>query len=65
MSAETLRVWRRHREVDTGQGPGLSSDVAEENARLRREVAELRRANEILKAASVFFAKELDRPTTR
>lgn len=65
MSAETLRVWHRRREVDTGQRPGLSSDVAEENAWLRREVAELRRANEILKAASVFFAKELDRPTTR
>ena len=65
MSAETLRVWHRRREVDTGQRPGLPSDVAEENARLRREVAELRRANEILKAASVFFAKELDRPTTR
>ncbi|MGO3088922.1 MAG: transposase [Galactobacter sp.] len=65
MSAETLRVWHRRREVDAGQRPGVSSDVAEENARLRREVAELRRANEILKAASVFFAKELDRPTTR
>lgn len=65
MSAKTLRVWHRRREVDTGQRPGLPSDVAEENARLRREVAELRRANEILKAASVFFAKELDRPTTR
>lgn len=65
MSAETLQVWHRRREVDTGQRPGLPSDVAEENARLRREVAELRRANEILKAASVFFAKELDRPTTR
>ena len=38
---------------------------AEEIKRLKREVAELRRANEILKSASVFFAKELDRPTTR
>src|SRR5690606_31928666 len=47
MSAETLRVWHRRREVDTGQRPGLPSDVAEENARLRREVAELRRANEM------------------
>ena len=37
----------------------------EEIKRLKREVAELRRANEILKSASVFFAKELDRPTTR
>ncbi len=65
MSPETLRVWRRRREIDTGQRPGVTTDVAEENKQLRREVAELRRANEILKSASVFFAKELDRPTTR
>ena len=62
MSPETLRVWHRRRQVDTGQRPGVVTDVAEENKKLRREVAELRRANEILKAASVFFAKELDRP---
>lgn len=62
MSAETLRVWHRRREVDAGVKPGVPSDVAEENKRLRREVAELRKANEILKATSVFFAKELDRP---
>lgn len=62
MSAETLRVWHRRREVDAGQRPGVPSDVAEEIKRLRRENAELRKANEILKAASVFFAKELDRP---
>jgi transposase len=65
MSPETLRVWRRRREIDSGQRPSVSTDVAEENKQLRREVAELRRANEILKSASVFFAKELDRPTTR
>ncbi len=65
MSPETLRVWHRRREVDVGQRPGVPSDMAEENKRLRREVAELRRANEILRAASVFFAKELDRPSTR
>jgi len=65
MSPETLRVWRRRREIDSGQRPGVTTDVAEENTQLRREVAELRRANEILKSASVFFAKELDRPTTR
>jgi transposase len=61
MSAETLRVWHRRREVDGGQRPGVPTDVAEENKRLRRENAELRKANEVLKAASVFFAKELDR----
>ena len=43
-------------------GPVSPTDVAEENKRLRRENAELRKANEVLKAASVFFAKELDRP---
>ena len=62
MSAETLRVWHRRREVDTGQRPGVPTDGAEENKRLRRENAELKKANEVLKAASVFFAKELDRP---
>ncbi|MGJ0203194.1 transposase [Leucobacter sp. gxy201] len=65
MSAETLRVWHRRREVDAGERPGVPSDVEAENARLRREVAELRKANEILKAASIFFAKELDHPSTK
>ena len=52
-------------QVDAGVRPGTTSEDAEEIKRLKREVAELRRANEILKSASVFFAKELDRPTTR
>ncbi|MBP2391870.1 hypothetical protein [Aeromicrobium fastidiosum] len=43
----------------------MKTDVIEENRQLRRQVAELRKANEVLKAASIFFAKELDRPTTR
>ena len=62
MSAATLRVWHRRREVDAGAKPGVPSDAAEENKSLRRPVAELRKANEILKAGSVFFAKKLDRP---
>lgn len=62
MSAETLRVWQRRREVDAGQRPGVTTDAAAEIKRLQKENAELRKANEILKAASVFFAKELDRP---
>lgn len=65
VSPDTLRVWQRRDEIDTGVRPGITTDVGEENRRLKRENAELRRANEILKAASVFFAKELDRPTTR
>lgn len=60
--AETLRIWVRQAEVDTGRRVGVSSEEHAEIKRLKREVAELRRANEILKAASVFFAAELDRP---
>jgi transposase len=61
-SAETLRKWVRQAEVDAGQRPGVSSEESAEVKRLKRENAELRRANEILKAASAFFAAELDRP---
>jgi transposase len=59
-SAETLRKWVRQAEVDAGARPGVSSGEAEETRRLRRKVAELERANEILKAASSYFARELD-----
>ncbi|SFC95929.1 transposase, partial [Nocardioides terrae] len=64
MNVETLRLWVHRAQVDAGVRPGTTSEEAEEIKRLKREVAELRRANEILKSASVFFAKELDRPTT-
>ncbi len=57
---ETLRKWVRRAEVDTGQRPGLTSDERERLRQLERENRELRRANEILKAASAFFARELD-----
>lgn len=63
INRETLRNWvkadRREREQ-----PEVV-DLEAENARLRKEVAELERANEILKAASAFFARELDRPQRR
>jgi transposase len=59
-SAETLRKWVRQSEVDSGRRPGVSSEESAELKRLRRENAELRRANEILKAASAYFARELD-----
>jgi transposase len=64
-TAETLRKWLRQAEVNAGTRPGVTSEEAAEIRKLRREVAELRRANEILKAASVFFAAELDRPQER
>ena len=60
VSVEALRRWVRQAEVDAGARPGVSSVESAEVKQLRREVAELRRANEILKAASAFFARELD-----
>src|SRR5215813_11762445 len=60
MTAETLRKWVRRAEVNAGARPGPTTDQLEELRRLRRENAELRRANEILKSASAFFAAELD-----
>ncbi len=62
MTAETLRKWVRRAEVDAGQRPGMTTEESAELKRLRRENAELKRANAILKSASVFFAAELDRP---
>ena len=59
-SAETLRGWVRQAEVDGGARPGTSTAEAERIKELERENKELRRANEILKAASAFFARELD-----
>ena len=59
---ETLRKWVRRAQVDAGSRPGRTSEEIAEIRALKKEVAELRRANEILKAASAFFAAELDRP---
>ncbi|GGS98887.1 insertion element IS6110 uncharacterized 12.0 kDa protein [Streptomyces violaceus] len=64
-AAETVRTWVRQAAVDAGQRLGVTSDEAAEIKRLKAENAELRRANEILKAASAFFAAELDRPSKR
>jgi transposase len=61
-SAETLRKWVRRAEVDAGQRPGVTTEESAQVKALKKENAELRRANEILKAASAFFAAELDRP---
>jgi len=64
-SAETLRNWVRRAEVDDGLRPGVSSGERERLKELERENRELRRANEILKSASLFFATELDGRTRR
>jgi transposase len=58
--SETLRKYVRRVEVDTGRREGLTTEEREEIRQLRKENFELRRANEILKSASVFFARELD-----
>ena len=62
---ETLRKWRRRAEIDAGVRPGVTGEENSELKRLKRENAELRRANEILRTASAFFAAELYRPTMR
>jgi len=60
---KTLRLWIRQDEADRRSGTAhLATGEREELKDLRREVKDLRRANEILKAASVFFARELDQP---
>jgi len=61
-SAETLRKWVRQSEIDSGRRGGLTSDERARMKELERENRELRRANEILKKASAYFAQaELDR----
>ena len=60
---ETVRKWVRQAQVDAGARAGTTTEDSAEVKRLRREVAELRRANGILKAAAAFFGAELDRPS--
>jgi transposase len=61
-SAETLRKWIRRAEIDAGERPGTTTEESEKVKALKKENAELRRANEILKSAAAFFGAELDRP---
>jgi transposase len=57
---DSVREWVRRHEADSGRGPGPATAERARLAELERENRELRRANEILKAASAFFARELD-----
>lgn len=59
---ESLRTWVKHSEVDAGEAAGTTSAEAARIRALEQENRELRRANEILRRASAFFAAELDRP---
>lgn len=61
-TAETLRKWVRQSEKDQGRREGLSGDERERLKAMEREIRELKRANEILRQASAYFAQaELDR----
>ncbi len=57
---ESLRNWVKQADIDNGKRPGVTTEQQRRIAELERENRELRRANEILKAASAFFARELD-----
>ena len=60
VGSESLRGWVKQADIDGGKRPGVSTDDAAHIKELEREVTELRRTNEILKAASAFFAQEAD-----
>jgi len=62
IGVESLRGWVRQADIDDGEQPGVTTAEARRIKDLEQEVRELRRANEILKRASSFFAAELDRP---
>ena len=62
---ESLRKWVHQADIDRGQRGGLTTDERERMKAMEREIRELRRANEILKSAAVFFGAELDRRSPR
>ena len=65
MNAETLGKWLRRSEIDAGAPPGLTIEEHAQIKRLKREVSQLRRTNEMLRSASAFFAAERHRPVAR
>jgi transposase len=60
VNADTLRGWVEQAAIDAGEKPGTTTNDAQKIMALEAEVRELKRANEILLAASSFFARELD-----
>ena len=60
---ESLRTWVKQADIDEGVEPGVTSAEAKRIRELEQENRELRRANDLLKRASAFFAAELDRPS--
>ena len=60
VNPDTLRGWVKQADIDAGKRPGMTSDDAKRIRDLEQEYRELKRANEILLAASSFFARELD-----
>lgn len=65
IGVESLRVWVKQADIDAGSRAGLTTEEREELKTLRKEVKELQRANDILKAAATFFGAELDRQHKR
>ncbi len=63
--SESVRNWLKRRQIDAGERPGVTTEDHKRILELERENRELRRANEILKSASAFFAAELDRPSKK
>ena len=56
VNPETLRLWKKRADIDTGQAPGTSSEAQQEIKRLKKQIAESEKANEILRLTSAFFA---------
>lgn len=65
VNPETLRLWKKRADVNTGVAPGTTSEAQAEIKRLKKQIALLEKANEILRSASVFFATGLGRTSSR